>query len=79
MHGHRMAFAIRNKTAKIIDTLYIVISRAETNIRFARIVTRLYNYSNTLKVFEYTTINFSVVILAYLGNIYIFKATLVIQ
>ena len=54
-------------------------NRAETNTRFARIFARLRNYSNTMKVFEYTTNDFGVVILAYLVNIYIFKAILVIQ
>ena len=34
---------------------------------------------NTMKVFEYTTNDFGAVILAYLVNIYIFKAILVIQ
>ena len=41
-------------------------SRAETNTRFARIFTQLHNYSNTMKIFEYTTNKFGVVILAYL-------------
>ena len=53
-------------------------SRAETNIGFARIFARLRNYLNTLKVFGYTTNDFGAVILAYLVNIYIFKAILVI-
>ena len=39
--------------------------RAETNTRFAR----LHNYSNTLKVFGYTTNDFGVIILIYLVNI----------
>ena len=40
-------------------------SRAETNTRFAHIFARLHNYSNTMKVFGYTTYDFGVVILAY--------------
>ena len=40
--------------------------RAETNTRFVRIFARLHSYSNTKKVFGYTTNDFGVVILAYL-------------
>ena len=50
-------------------------SRTETNTQFAH----LHNYSNTMKVFEYTANDFGVVILAYLVNIYIFKTILAIQ
>ena len=53
-------------------------SMAETNIQFAQIFARLHNYS-TMKVFGYTTNYFGIVILAYLVNIYKFKAILVIQ
>ena len=54
-------------------------NRAETNTLFARIFARLHNYSNTLKVFGYTTNDFGIVILVYLVNIYIFKAISVIK
>ena len=46
---------------------------------FARIFALLHNYSNAVKVFEYTTNDFGLVILLCLVNIYIFKAILVIQ
>ena len=56
-----------------------VLTRAETNTRFARIFAWLHSYSNTRKIFEYTASDFGIVILAYFVNIYIFKAILVIQ
>ena len=49
--------------------------RAETNTRFVQ----LHSYLNTRKVFGYAANDFGSVILAYLVNIYIFKAILVIQ
>ena len=57
----------------------IVTVRAETNIQFTRIFARLHNYSNTMKVFRYTTNDFGIVILVYLLNTYIFEAISVIQ
>ena len=54
-----------------------VITRAETNTRFARIFTQLHSYSNIRKVFRYTANDFGVVVLAYF--VHIFKAILIIQ
>ena len=53
--------------------MIVLYSRAEANTLFARIFAQLHNYSNAIKVFEYTKNDFGAVILVYLVNIYLFK------
>ena len=52
-----------------------MLNRAQTNTRFARILARLQNYSNIMKVFGYATNDFGVLIFYSLTA----KVTLVIQ
>ena len=54
-------------------------TRAETNIRFAQIFTRLHKYSNTKKVFGYTENDFSALFLAYFVINYKFQGISVIK